>query len=157
MGVPGPEWLRDEHWVIVSFIVMSLWGVGGSMLVNLAGLQGISSDLYEAAAVDGATGVRRFFSITLPMMSPVLFYNAIMGIIGALQVFTFPFIMTGGGPHNASLFFMLLIYNNAFSFFKMGYASALAWILFIYIMILTGLVLRSSTAWVYYEGSLKGK
>jgi len=157
VGVHGPGWLTDGSWVIPSFILMSLWQVGGSMLINLAGLQGIPTDLYEAASVDGATTFSRFWTITVPMMSPVLFFNTIMGIIAALQVFTYPFVMTGGGPNNASMFFMLYLYNNAFSFFRMGYASALAWILFAYIMLLTLLVIRSSGAWVYYESSLKGR
>lgn len=157
VGVDGPSWLRDPFWVIVSFVLMSLWGVGGSMLINLAGLQSIPTELYEAAEVDGAGALRRFRVITLPMMSPVIFFNTVMGIIAALQIFTQPFIMTGGGPQNASLFFMLYLYDNAFTFFRMGYASALAWILFTYIMLLTLLVFRFSAAWVHYEGSLKGR
>lgn len=157
VGIHGPGWLTDGRWVIPSFIVMSLWQVGGSILINLAGLQGIPTDLYEAASVDGATTWNKFWSVTLPMMSPVLFFNTIMGIIAALQVFTYPFVMTAGGPDNASMFFMLYLYNNAFSFFHMGYASALAWILFAYIMLLTLLVIRSSSMWIYYESSLKGR
>ena len=157
IGIPGPGWLTRGAWVIPAFVLMSVWQVGGSMLINLAGLQGIPTDLYEAAVVDGATGPRSFLAITLPMMSPVLLFNTIMGVIAALQVFTFPYVMTGGGPHNASMFVMLILYQNAFNFFKMGYASALAWILFVYIMALTLLVIRSSGAWVYYESSLKGR
>jgi len=157
IGVAGPSWLGDADWVLVSFVLMSLWGAGGSMLIYLGGLQGIPSALYEAAEVDGAGSWRRFIHITIPMMTPVIFFNAVMGIIGALQVFVGPFIMTGGGPHNSSLFLVLYLYRNAFQYFQMGYASALAWTLFIYIMILSALVVRSSGAWVHYEGSLKGR
>jgi multiple sugar transport system permease protein len=127
------------------------------MIIYLAGLQGIPSDLYEAAQVDGAGTLRQFWSITIPMLSPVIFFNVIMGIIGALQVFTQAYVMTNGGPHDASLFFILNLYRNAFEYFKMGYASALAWVLFVYIMALTLLVIRSSAAWVYYEGRTRGR
>lgn len=157
LGIEGPSWLGDANWVLVSFVLMSLWGAGSSMLIYLGGLQGIPSALYEAAEVDGAGGWRKFIHITVPMMTPVIFFNAVMGIIGALQVFVGPFIMTGGGPHNSSLFLVLYLYRNAFQYFKMGYASALAWILFVYIMVLSALVVRSSGAWVHYEGSLKGR
>ncbi len=157
LGIKGPSWLGDSKWVIVSFVVMSLWGAGRGMLIYLGGLQGIPTSLYEAAEVDGANAFRKFIHVTVPMMTPVIFFNAVMGLIGALQTFIEPFIMTGGGPHNASLFVVLYLYRNAFQYFKMGYASALAWMLFIYIMVLTALVIRSSSAWVYYEGSLKGR
>lgn len=155
--ITGPSWLGSGDWVIVSFVIMSLWGAGGSMLIYLGGLQGIPTSLYEAAEVDGAGAWSKFVRITVPMMTPVIFFNAIMGIISALQIFVGPFIMTGGGPHNSSLFVVLYLYQNAFQFFKMGYASALAWVLFLYIMIYSILVVRSSDAWVYYEGTLKGR
>jgi multiple sugar transport system permease protein len=156
-GIEGPSWLGDPDWVLVSFIIMSLWGVGSSMLIYLGGLQGIPSALYEAASIDGAGGWSKLIHVTIPMMTPVIFFNMIMGIIGSLQAFVQPFVMTGGGPHNASLFFVLYLYRNAFQLFKMGYASALAWVLFVYILLLTLLVIRSSDAWVYYESSLKGR
>ena len=156
-GIEGPSWLGDPQWVLVSFILMSLWGTGGAMLIYLGGLQGIPSPLYEAAEVDGAGALRKFFYITVPMMTPVIFFNMVIAIIAALQEFVVPFVMTGGGPHNASLFLVLYLYQNGFQFFRMGYASAIAWVLFIYIMILTALVLRSSSAWVYYEGSMRGR
>ena len=126
-------------------------------MIYLAGLQGIPTELYEAAAVDGATAVHRFFHITLPMLSPVLFFQLIMGIIQSLQTFVQGYVMTGGGPNDATLFFMLHLYNNAFWHFKMGYASAMAWILFAYIMLLTLMVLRSSQMWVFYQGTLRGE
>jgi multiple sugar transport system permease protein len=134
---------------------MSLWGVGGSMIIYLAGLQGVPTELYEAAAIDGAGKVRQFSAITLPMISPVLFFNLIMGIIGSFQVFTSAFVMTQGGPNNGSLFLVLYLYRNAFGYFKMGYASAVAWVLLAIIMIFTLLVFRSSAVWVYYEGEVK--
>jgi len=120
-------------------------------------LQGIPSDLYEAAQVDGASSMRQFWNITIPMLSPVIFFNVIIGVIGALQIFTQAYVMTNGGPHDASLFFMLYLYRNAFEYFKMGYASALAWVLFFYIMALTIFVIRSSAIWVYYEGRTTGR
>jgi multiple sugar transport system permease protein len=131
---------------------MSLWGVGAGTIVYLAGLQGIPTDLYEAAEVDGAQGWARFRNITLPMMTPVLFFQLIVGIIGALQTFTQAFIITNGGPNNATMFLLLYLYRNAFQYFRMGYASAIAWVLFVYILILTLIVFRWSALWVYYEG-----
>ena len=157
VNVEGPSWLGDPQWVITSFVLMSLWGTGSSMLVYLGGLQGIPTPLFEAAEIDGAGSWRKFMHVTIPMMTPVIFFNMIMGIIGSLQTFVQPFMMTGGGPHNSSLFFVLYLYRNAFQLFQMGYASALAWVLFVYILIMTLLVIRSSAAWVYYEGSLKGR
>jgi multiple sugar transport system permease protein len=152
VGIDGPSWLGDPSWALPSLVMMSLWGVGAGAIIYLAGLQGIPTDLYEAASVDGARGWDRFWQITLPMMTPVLFFQLITGIIAALQVFTQAFIMTAGGPNNATLFFLLYLYQNAFQYFRMGYGSALAWILFIYILILTLIVYRSSESWVYYEG-----
>lgn len=151
IGIHGPSWLGDERWAMPSLIVMSLWGVGAAAIIYLAGLQGIPTDLYEAAEVDGARGWARLWYITLPLMTPVLFFQLITGIIGALQVFTQAYIMTNGGPNNATLFFLLYLYQNAFQYFRMGYASLLAWVLFLYILVLTLLVYRSSGSWVYYE------
>ena len=156
-GISGVNWLTDPQMVIISFVIMNVWGAGGSMLIFLAGLQGIPTELYEAAEVDGANWWTRLWRITLPLMSPVIFFNLVTGLIKALQIFTQSYIMTGGGPHNASLFYVLYLYKNAFVFYEMGYASALAWVLFIYILVLTLLVIRSSDAWVFYQGSLKGR
>ena len=153
IGIQGPAWLVDSRTALAALILMSLWGVGGGMIIFLAGLQGVPTTLYEAAEVDGANSWVRFWNITLPMISPVILFQTIIGIIGALQVFTEAFVMTDGGPKNATLFFMLYLYRNAFEFLKMGYASALAWVLFVYILALTLLVLRFSAAWVYYEGA----
>jgi len=156
-GIQGPSWLGDPNLVLVSFILMSMWGAGASMLIYLGALQGIPTELYEAADVDGAGTLAKFFRVTVPMMTPVIFFNMIMGIISALQEFVLPFIMTRGGPANASTFLVLYLYRNAFELFKMGYASAIAWVLFLYIMVLTIFIIRSSSMWVYYEGSLKGR
>jgi multiple sugar transport system permease protein len=156
-GIEGPSWLGDQNWALPSLVLMSLWGVGAGAIIYLAGLQGIPTDLYEAAEVDGARGWNRLWNITLPMMTPVLFFELVTGIIGALQVFTQALIMTNGGPNNATLFYLLYLYQNAFQYFRMGYGSALAWVLFLYILVLTLLTYRSSQFWVYYEGEERNR
>jgi multiple sugar transport system permease protein len=143
-------WLVDERLAKPSLILMGLWGVGGGMIIFLAGLQGIPQALYEAAELDGASALGKFRNVTLPMLTPTLFFTLIMGVIGSFQVFTQAFVMTAGGPHNATLFYVLYLYQNAFQFLKMGYASALAWILFAFILIATLIQFRFSS-WVYYE------
>jgi multiple sugar transport system permease protein len=155
LGIEGPRWIYSEVWAMPAFILMGLWGVGGSMLLYLAGLQGIPTALYEAAHIDGAGGLRCFFHITIPMLSPTIFFNLIMNIIGSFQVFTQAYIMTKGGPNNATLSMVLYIFRKAFEHFSFGYGSALAWVLFAVILVFTALVIRSSDAWVYYEGELK--
>jgi multiple sugar transport system permease protein len=155
VGIQGPPWLLDESWVIPAFIVMSLWSIGGGIVIYLAGLQGIPTELYEAAAIDGASAWRKVRHITLPMMSGVIFFNLIIGIIGAMQEFTRAYVMTQGGPHYASNFYLLYLYQNAFQYFNMGYASALAWVLFLIILGITIAVFKSSPLWVYYEGVRK--
>jgi multiple sugar transport system permease protein len=156
-GIEGPSWLGDQAWALPSLVLMSLWGVGSGAIIYLAGLQGIPTELYEAAEVDGARGWNRLWNITLPMMTPVLFFELVTGIIGALQVFTQALIMTNGGPNNATLFYLLYLYQNAFQYFRMGYGSALAWVLFLYILVLTLLTYRSSQFWVYYEGEERNR
>jgi len=146
-----PGWTSSERGALNSLILMSLWTLGGSMIINLAGLQSIPNVFYEAAEIDGAGRWKRFTRITLPLLSPTLFFNLVMGVIGSFQVFTQGFIMTGGGPNHATHFYMLYTYRNAFEYFKMGYASALAWVLFLIILVLTLLVVRSSSFWVHYE------
>lgn len=153
MGVPPIGWLSDPKIVKVSFIIMSLWNVGGRMVIFLAALQGVPEELYESASLDGANALRKLWNITLPMISPVLFFNLIMGFIGSFQVFAAAFIATSGGPANATLFFVLHLYRQAFENLKMGYASALAWILFLIIMAFTGLQFAGSRRWVYYEAA----
>ena len=155
VGIDGPLWLGHSRWALPSLILMSLWTVGGPMLIYLAGLQGIPTDLYEAAEVDGAGAWAKFRAITIPLMTPVIFFNLVMNMIFAFQVFAQPFIMTGGGPRYATLFYVLYLYQNAFKFFRMGYAAALAWVLFIVILIFTLLVFRSSALWVFYEGEVR--
>lgn len=155
LRIEGPNWLGDRTWVLPSFVLMSLWGVGGGMVIYLAGLQGIPTDLYEAVEMDGANAFRKVWHITLPMLSPVIFFQLIMGVISSMQIFTQAFIMTDGGPANASLFYMLYLYRQAFEYRNMGYASVLAWILFLCILALTLLLFRTASSWVYYEGETK--
>ena len=157
LGIEPVSWLGDPNIVLFSFILMSVWGSGANMLIYLGALQSVPTELYEAAEVDGAGSFRKFFKITVPMITPVIFFTLINGIIISLQEFQTPYILTSGGPANASLFIVLYLYRNAFQWFKMGYASAIAWIIFFYVLVLSLLVLRSSKAWVYYEGSLKGR
>lgn len=151
VGIIGPNWLGDENWVVPAFIIMSLWGAGSGMVILLAGLQGIPTQLYEAARIDGATWWQEFFKITLPMLSPTLFFNLIMNIISSWQVFTPAYVMTQGGPNYGSLFYVFYLYRNAFVEFKMGYACALAWVMFFIILLCTLAVFKSSPMWVYYE------
>jgi multiple sugar transport system permease protein len=150
-GITGPNWLSDPAWVKPALIVMSLWGVGGGVVLLLAGMKGIPVELYEAAAIDGASSRQAFFSVTFPMLTPVIFFNLVTGIIGALQTFAQVFIVTAGGPDNASQMVVPYLFQNAFRFYKMGYASAVAWLLFIIILALTLVVFRSSALWVHYE------
>jgi multiple sugar transport system permease protein len=150
VGIGPVPWLSRPEWAKPALILMSLWGFGGQMVIYLAGLQGISEELYEAAEIDGASAFQKLIRITVPLMTPTIFFNLIMGIIGSFQVFTAAFIMTGGGPLRATLFYMLHLYNNAFNYFKMGYASALAVALFFIILALTLIVNRTSDRWVYY-------
>jgi len=151
----GPNWLGDGSWALASLILMNVWSVGGGMIIYLAGLQAIPGDLYEAAEVDGASWWQRLWSITLPLVTPALFFQLVIGVIQALQVFTQPYIMTGGGPYNSTLFFVLYLYQNAFQYFDMGYASTLAWLLFFYILVLTLAIFRSGDFWVHYEGQAR--
>jgi multiple sugar transport system permease protein len=155
VGITGPMWLADPAWAMPSLVIMSLWHLGAGMVIYLAGLQGIPTELYEAAEVDGANGWHRFWRITLPLMSPVIFFQLIIGVIRSLQVFTEAYVLTSGGPRDATLFYMLYLYQNAFQFFRMGYAAALAWVLFFYILVLTLLMFRGSQLWVHYEGALR--
>lgn len=155
VGIEGPRWLYSEQWAVPAFIIMGLWGAGGNMLLYLAGLQGIPTHLYEAARIDGAGSFRTFWAITIPMLSPTIFFNLIMGIIGSFQIFTQALVMTSGGPNNATLTIMLYLYRKGFEQFQFGYASAIAWSLFVIVLLLTLLVFRSSAVWVYYEGEVR--
>jgi len=151
-GLAPKAWLADERLALPSLIAMSMWGYGSTMLIFLAGLQEIPQHLYEAAEIDGCGRWSKFVHITLPMLSPVIFFNAVTSMIGTFQVFEAGYIATQGGPNNATLFYLLYLFRNAFEYFRMGYACALAWVLFWVIMALTLLVVKSSAAWVYYEG-----
>ena len=152
VGLGPVPWLTRPEWAKPALIVMSLWGFGGQLVIYLAGLQGVPVELYEAAEIDGAGSWRKLLHVTIPMMTPVIFFNLIMGIIGAFQVFTSAFIMTNGGPLNSTLFYMLHLYNNAFAYYRMGYASAMALVLFCIILAFTLLLNSSSERWVYYGG-----
>lgn len=160
-GIDGPGWLSSPDWAIPALIIMSLWSVGGGMIIYLSGLQSIPTTLYEAAELDGANSFQRLFYITIPLMSPVIFYNLVIGIIGTFQYFTEVYVITAtsdtglGGPAEATLFYNVYLYSNAFRYLHMGYASALAWVLFVIVLVLTLLVFRSSALWVYYEGELR--
>jgi multiple sugar transport system permease protein len=151
VGLPKVLWLQNPVWSMPALITMSLWGLGGAMLIYLAGLQGVPQQLYEAAELDGASYWHRFRHVTIPMISPVLFFNLLMGLIGALQTFTQGYIITNGGPQNSTLFYALYIYRRAFTDFKMGYAAALAWVLFGIVLLLSVLVFRYLGRQVYYE------
>lgn len=151
IGIDGPGWLTDERWAIWSLIFMGIWGFGGTMLIYLAGLQGIPKELYEAAEVDGASKMRQHLYITVPMLSGVTFFNLVMGIIGALQVFAEPFVLTQGKPNNSTLLVPLYLYRVAFDYLEMGYASAIAWVVFAITLVLTALVFRSLPLWVHTE------
>ena len=152
VGIQGPKWIFSPQWALPSLILMSLWQIGGGMVIYLAGLQGIPVHLYEAAEIDGANAWRKFLAVTIPMLSPIILFNVIMNVIHGFMVFTQAYIMTRGGPGYATLFLVLYIYRNGFEWFKMGYASALAWMLFLMILVFTVLLLKNSGRWVYYEG-----
>jgi multiple sugar transport system permease protein len=156
VGIKGMRWLLDPKTAKLVFVIMSVWGAGGNMLVFLAGLQGIPTELYEAATIDGAGRWRRFTHVTLPMVSPTLFFVLVTSIIGSFQVFGSVYVMTGGGPANSTLMYVLHLYLVAFRQYRLGYASALAWVFFIVLLLLTLLVFRSSSAWVYYETEIGG-
>ena len=150
LGIRGPGWLTDKAWAMWGIVLRQCWGVGGGMILFLAALQGVPQSYYEAARIDGANLLQRFFSITLPMISSTIFYFIITGIIGALQEFTIFRVMTNGGPSRSTTTFVLYLYNTAFTSYTMGYASALAWVMFVVALILTALMFKTST-WVYYE------
>lgn len=150
--VQGPHWLTNESWAVPSLVIMSFWTNGEGIVLFLAALQGVPKSLTEAALLDGANWFDRFKNVTLPMISPIFLFQLVVGIINSFQVFTQAFIMTNGGPHYATTFYVFYIYQNAFMNFKMGYASALSWMLLIAVMIVTFLIIKFSNRYVYYEG-----
>jgi ABC-type sugar transport system permease subunit len=151
LGLPKVLWLQDSRWAMPALIIMSLWTIGGSMVIFLAGLQGIPQHLYEAAEIDGANYWQRLWNVTIPMMSPVIFFNLVIGLIAALQTFVPGYLMTQGGPENSTLFYGLYIFRSAFRDFKMGYAAALSWVLFAIVLLLSVFVFRYIGKLVYYE------
>lgn len=157
IGIEGPGWLGSPVWSKPALILMSLWGaVGGStMIIFLAGLQGIPAELYEASEIDGATTWQEFLNITVPMLSPAVFFNLVVGMIGALRVFTAAFVATNGGPMYTTMFYMLYLFNNAFRFLYMGYASALAWLFMVLVLVLVVTQVWIGRRWVYYEGEVQ--
>jgi multiple sugar transport system permease protein len=155
-GLPPIKWLQDEHWALFAFILMSLWSSGGPrMVIFLAGLQTVPDSYIEAAMLDGATPWQRFRTVTLPILSPVMFFNVVMGIIGSFQVFTSAYVMTGGGPNNSTMFYALYQFRNAFDYFKLGKASAMAWMLFAFLLLITGIQFLVARRWVHYEGEAR--
>ncbi len=152
VGLPTIGWFADPKWSKPALILMSLWGVGSSTVIYLAALQDVPVELYESAALDGANGWRRFWHVTLPMISPMVLFNCVIGLIGAFQYFTEAYVITSGGPADSTLFYALYLYNNAFNYLKMGYASAMAWILVIIVLLATWLTLKGSEHRVHYHG-----
>ncbi len=155
IGLEGLYWLQDPRLAKPALIVMSFWSIGGQMVILLAGLKGIPMELYEAAAIDGANWWSRFWRVTLPLLTPALFFNLIIAIIGAFQVFTQAYIMTEGGPNYSTLFYLLYLFRAAFENFRMGYASAMAWVLFIIVLTFTIVQFVLSDRWVFYEGDVR--
>lgn len=150
-----PRWFASEEWAVPGLVLIALWGTGTNMLLYLAGLQSVPTEVQEAARMDGAGNLGVFFNVTLPLLTPTIFFNVVMNIIGSFQVFTNAYVLTAGGPNNATLTMVLYIYREGFQMFHFGYASALAWVLFLIILVFTLLIVRSSAAWVYYEGGLR--
>jgi multiple sugar transport system permease protein len=151
LGLHGSQWIYDSSTAVPSLILMSAWGFGNAAVIFLAGLQGVPRHLYEAVAIDGGGAWRKFRNVTLPMMTPTIFYNLVTGVIGTFQVFNQAFIMTQGGPNNATEFYIYYLYQTAFTKSQMGYASALAWVLFFIVLVITLLLFRNARRWVYYE------
>ena len=158
IGIDGPRWFASEDWAVPGLVLISLWGTGTNMLLYLAGLQGIPTDIKEAARIDGAGPVRAFFGVTLPLLTPTIFFNVILNVIGSFQLFDRAYVLTQGGPNNATLSMVLYLYQRGFGHFgqfEFGYASAIAWALFAIILVFTLILVRSQSRWVYYEGGLR--
>lgn len=153
VGLNGLRWLDSPNLIYFALTYIGIWGVGNAIIINLAGLQGVPTDLYEAARVDGANWLRRLWSITIPMISPVIFYNLVLGLVGLLQYFIVPYILNGGNgyPENTTRFYMIHFFTNAFGYADMGYGAALAWLMFVVGMLITLALFASAKYWVYYE------
>jgi multiple sugar transport system permease protein len=154
IGIPGPDWLNSVVWIYPLLVLIGLWGLGNLMLTLLAGMQGVPNEIYEAAMIDGANGWSRFWKITIPMITPVIFYNLTLMLIGTFKYFDLAYVLKNGtgGPNDATLFYALNFYKNSFEYNLMGYGSALAWGLFIIVLVLTIVLFRSQSRWVYYAG-----
>lgn len=154
LGIEGPRWLQDEKWVVPALVIMGIWGIGNTMLTMLAGLQNVPTELYEAAKVDGATPTRSFLNITIPMISPVIFYNLVLALIGSFQYFTQAYIIGNGrgDPNGSTMFYNLYLYKTAFGYLDMGYGSTLAWAMFVVVLLLTIFMFRTQNRWVFYAG-----
>jgi multiple sugar transport system permease protein len=152
IGIKGPAWLSDPTWTPWSLVFMSVWGAGGSMVIYLAGLKDIPTYLYEAATLDGAGPIQKLKAVTLPMLSPVIFFNLVMGIIGTFQYFTQAFMISKGqgGPEDSTMFYALYMFQRSWKYMDMGYGSAMAWVLFVIIILITAVIFRSHTRWVHY-------
>jgi multiple sugar transport system permease protein len=157
IGLPQLGWLSDPVWSKPSIVLMGLWGVGGTMVIYLAALQDVPKELYEAADIDGANAWRKTWSITLPLITPTIFFNLVLGTISTFQAFTLVYVLTQGqgGPLDSTLVYGLLLYRNAFSYLKMGYASAMAWLLFAFVVLITFIIFKSSGHWVFYQGEVR--
>jgi multiple sugar transport system permease protein len=153
IGIQGPGWMFSAVWAKPTFVLLGVWGVGAPMVIYLAALQGVPTEMYEVADLEGARFWRKLRHVTLPMISPTILFNLILGVVAALQYFTQAYIMTQGGPGNSTLFFGLYLYRQAFAYLHFGYASAMAWMLFVVVVVGTALLFRSSAKWVYYAGS----
>ena len=153
IGIMGPNWLNDVNWIYPALNIIGLWGIGNAFLITLASMQGVPTELYEAARVDGANPWRRFRSITIPMISPVIFYNLVLSLIGLFRYFEIPYILSQGTgePGQSTMFFTIHLYKQAFVFKEMGYGSALAWVLFVLAFIATFILFLSARYWVYYS------
>jgi multiple sugar transport system permease protein len=152
LGMEGPGWLSDPTWAMPGLVLVSAWSIGNMMVIYLAAMMEIPAELYEAAKLDGASAWQRLIRITIPMLTPVILFNFIIGLINGFQYFVQPYVMTNGGPADATLVYSLYLYRNAFQFFRMGYASAMGWILFLLILAVTAILLRSARKWVHYRG-----
>jgi multiple sugar transport system permease protein len=154
IGINGPDWMQDVTWIYPALTLIGLWGLGSTMLIYLAAMQGIPSELYDAAKVDGAGPLTTFFRITIPLMTPVIFYTLTLAMIGAFQYFDVPYILSNGTgrPGNATMFYTMLIFKNAFTYFRMGYSAAMAWILFLIVLVLTIVLFSTARRWVHYSG-----
>ncbi len=158
VGIQGPRWFASEQWAVPGMVLIAVWGAGTNMLLYLAGLQSIPTDLKEAARIDGAGPVRAFFGVVLPLLTPTIFFNVVLALIGSFQVFTQAYVLTKGGPNNATLTMVLYLYKRGFGSygtFEFGYASAVAWALFVVILGFTLVLVRSQSRWVHYEGGLR--